>query len=126
MDEVLVGALLPAGAPDEFEMGLQGAQVLARGGRKVMRNAVDGQEGPIWTSVQIPPEQGDDAVDIQQKQRNMAICGAFQVTSVTQRGCLGVARVSILRVGFKHVGGDADRGTDRRRHRPATRNLLTA
>jgi hypothetical protein len=31
-----------------------------------MRDAVDEVPAPIWTNVQVEPEQGDDAVDVHQ------------------------------------------------------------
>ena len=41
MRKVLVGALLPAGAPDELVARGQATQVVAGSGRKVVQDAVD-------------------------------------------------------------------------------------
>src|SRR5215210_3121001 len=120
MDQILVGPLLPAGAPDELESLRKDPQVLAGGGRKVMRDAVYRKERARWTFVHMEAEQGDDPVHVDEQPRNMAICGQFHVPSVTQPGCGEAARVSKIRVGFKSPSGGADRGTPRRRRQVPT------
>src|SRR5687768_12093799 len=103
MRQVLVGALLPAGAPDHHEALGQRAQVLAGGGRKVVVDALDVVEAPVRTGVQLESEQRDDAVDIDEKQGNVAISREFHVTFVTEPCCVGAASLLKLSSAIKAV-----------------------
>jgi alkaline phosphatase D len=67
-EEVLVGLLLPAAAPDDLVSGAEALQVLGRGGRNQVDDAVDVDPNPLWTTVGSEPEQRQDAVDIHEEQ----------------------------------------------------------
>jgi hypothetical protein len=67
MEEVLVRALLPPAAPRELERLPEVEQVRARGGRKEMTDAVDGDEAPGWTFVGGEAVERDDAVDVDEE-----------------------------------------------------------
>jgi hypothetical protein len=67
--KVIVRAVLPAGAPDELELLRERAQVLARRGRKEMRDPVDGVERPGRRVVRREVEQGQDPVHVDEQDR---------------------------------------------------------
>jgi hypothetical protein len=66
--EVLVGLLLPSGAPRQLEFAGQLTQVSARGGRKKMRDPIYELESALRRPRGVESEQRNDAVDIDQEQ----------------------------------------------------------
>jgi PhoD-like phosphatase len=65
-EEVLVGLLLPAAAPDDLEGGAEALKVLGRRGRNQVHDAVDVEPGARWTAVGRKAEERQNAVDVHQ------------------------------------------------------------
>jgi hypothetical protein len=65
--QVLVGLLLPAAAPDQLKVSLQTFDQASNARRQEMRDSIDEQELPGRRAGWIEAEQGDDAVDVDQK-----------------------------------------------------------
>ena len=69
--EILVGLLLPAGAPDELEAARERPQMLAGGRRQVVGDPVDHLERAIGPVRVVEPEQRDHAVDVDEQERSV-------------------------------------------------------
>src|SRR3954451_7128327 len=71
---MLLGALLPAGAPDALEGRGQTRQLNRRPARQEVRDAVDQRRHQRRIRGRTglePPEQGDDTVNVDQKDRRL-------------------------------------------------------
>src|SRR5256714_10815847 len=108
MGKVLVGAFLPAGAPDELVVEGQATQVVAGDGRKVVQDAVDRKERAGWTFVRCKAEQRDHPVHVHQEQRFCSICRHFQVTIVTRHPGSSLASLPRSAWGVKREAGETD------------------
>ena len=67
--EVLVGAILPARAPDALESGVQAVEVLRGTAREVVRKAVHKREAARGRFGLVEAEKGDDTIYVDQEER---------------------------------------------------------
>ena len=84
--QVLVRLLLPAGAPDEVEIGAERLQVPGRGGRNQVRRPVHEHPGSRWTLIGREAEERDDAIDVDQEQRFAGVSCRSRGNRRTRRG----------------------------------------
>jgi hypothetical protein len=61
---VLVGAVLPAGAPHALESGAQAREAISRPERDVVRDPVDHGEPPGGRSGLAEAEKGEDIINV--------------------------------------------------------------
>ncbi len=103
--QVLVRLLLPAGAPDEVEIGAERLQVPGRGGRNQVGRPVDEHPGTRWTLIGRESEERDDAIDVDQEHR---FAGVLRQSRGNRRTWRGVPEYPMHRGSVNPVGAGAD------------------
>ena len=72
-DQVLVGPLLPPGAPDQLEVILEAAQVSPGGGRQVVPDALDVVKASRRPLVGREAVERDDPVHVDHQERRLSV-----------------------------------------------------